>query len=396
MRVRHRPALFVNAALAVLIVAGGVWGYESIAGGGAADAAGANTVSRNVTVSTGAVSETVSASGSVASANTAAASFVTSGTVTEVDVKVGDTVAKGQVLAKVDAAAANDSLATAKANLAAAKANLTRVEDADGDDAAVASAKAQVTNAQATVDADQRAVNGCVLTAPMAGTVTAVSGTVGGSSGGSSSASSGGNSTSSSSSSSSSSAGFVTIADLGSLRASAGFAEADATKLKVGQPATITWSALSGATATGTVTSIAPTATSSNSVNTYAVAVSVDTVPDGARLGQTISVKVTVAAAENALRVPLAAVRTAGNRYSVTVVRNGQNSAVQVEVGIKGDTYYEIRSGLAQGDTVVITATVSTGSSTGTGGNFPGGGGFGGGGFTGGGGNFGGGAGGGR
>ena len=40
----------------------------------------------------------------------------------------------------------------------------------------------------------------------------------------------------------------------------------------------------------GKVTSIAPTATTSNSVNTYAVTASIDKVPTGARLGQTISV----------------------------------------------------------------------------------------------------------
>jgi membrane fusion protein, macrolide-specific efflux system len=386
MRVRGRPNLIVNAGLAVLIAAGGVWGYLSIRGGGTANAASnsSTSVSRNVTVSRGAVTETVTASGSVASASTTSANFVTAGTVTEVDVKVGDTVTKGQVLGRIDCSAANDTLATANANLTAAKANLTRIEDASGSDAAsIASAKAQVTNAQGTVDTDQRAVNGCVLTAPMAGTVTAVSGSVGSSSSGTGSSSGGGGGgNNSSSSSSSSSSGFVTIADLTSLQASAGFAEADATKLKVGQVAQITWSALSSATATGKVTSIAPTATTSNSVNTYAVTVSVDKVPDGARLGQTISVKVTVASAENALRVPLAAVTSAGNRYSVKVRKDNVDTVTIVQVGIKGDEYYEITSGLNEGDVVVVTTTVSTGT-TGTN-NFPGFGGLGGGGFGGG------------
>lgn len=376
MRVRRRPNLIVNVALAALIVAGGLWGYQTIRGGGTANAASSSSsLTRATTVTRGTVAETVTASGSVASASTANVNFVTSGTVTEVDVKVGDTVTKGQLLAKVDPSAANDALATAKANLTAAKANLTRVEDAGGDDAAVTSAKAQVTNAQATVDTDQRAVNGCVLTAPMAGTVTAVNGSVGGTSSGSGTGTNS-SSNSSSSSSSSSSSGFVTLADLGSLQASAAFAEADATKLKVGQDASIAWSALSSATATGKVTSIAPTATTTNGVNTYAVTVSVDKVPTGARLGQTINVRVTVATVDNALRVPLAAVHTAGNRYTVTVRKDNQDSTVLVEVGVKGDEYYEITSGLTENETVVVTTTVSTGSSTGTGGF---GGGFGGG-----------------
>ena len=48
------------------------------------------------------------------------------------------------------------------------------------------------------------------------------------------------NSAASSSSSWSSSGGFVTIDDLKDLEVVAGFAEADATKIAVGQPATVT------------------------------------------------------------------------------------------------------------------------------------------------------------
>src|SRR4051794_17007628 len=115
MRVRRRPGRLLNvsllnAALAVLVVAGGVCGYASIHGGTGAAAASANSVTRTVQVSTGTVTGTVSATGSVTSARTATANFVTSGTVTEVDVKVGDTVRQGQVLAKVDASAANEAL----------------------------------------------------------------------------------------------------------------------------------------------------------------------------------------------------------------------------------------------------------------------------------------------
>src|SRR3954451_2318098 len=115
MRVRGRPNLVVNVALGALILAGAAWGYQTIRGGTATSAASSSTtLSRPVTVDTGPVSETVSASGSVASASTTSANFTTSGTVTEVDVKVGDTVAKGQVLGRIDCSAANDALATAK------------------------------------------------------------------------------------------------------------------------------------------------------------------------------------------------------------------------------------------------------------------------------------------
>jgi macrolide-specific efflux system membrane fusion protein len=73
----------------------------------------------------------------------------------------------------------------------------------------------------------------------------------------------------------------------------------------------------------------------------------------------------------------------------VTLVANGQNEVRLVEVGVVGDTFTEVTSGLAAGEQVAIV-TSTTNSTTGTngrgggfGGGGAGGGGFGGGGFVG-------------
>jgi macrolide-specific efflux system membrane fusion protein len=396
------PALsrstLVNAGLAVLAVAGGVWAYFLVTANPNAAAAAATGGTRTVAVSQGEVTSTVSATGSIQSGNTASADFITSGTVTSISVHVGDTVKKGQVLAQVDPTDSQDQLNTANANLNAAQASLTRA-NTGGDPATIASAQAQVTDAQATVDADQRALTGTTLTAPMAGTVTAINGSVGGSSGGGSSGSGGsggnggggsgggGGGNNSSSSSSSSSSGFIQLADLTQMQVTANFAEADATKLKTGQAANVSWAALTGATATGTVATIAPTATTSNNVNSYAVTVNLTTLPTGIRIGQTVTVVVTTADAQNAVRVPNAAVRTAGTRHTVTVMDGTTPQLVSVEVGVVGDTFTQITSGLTVGQEVVIVTTPSgtTNSNTGRGGFGGGGlggaGGFGGGGL---------------
>jgi len=288
-------------------------------------------------------------------------------------------VAKGQVLATVDPTSANAQLTTAQANLNAAKASLTRA-NGSGDDATIAQAQAQVTTAQAAVNDASRAVTGTTLTAPMPGTVTAINGSVGAASGGGS----GGGSGSGSASSSSSSSGFIQLADLTVMQVSANFAEADATRLKVGQTTTVSWAALTGATATGKVATIAPTATTSNNVNSYAVILYLDSVPTGVRIGQTVTAKVTVDQASNVLRLPNAAVRSVGNRHQVTVETATNATEVRfVEVGVEGDTFTEITSGVAEGDQVVIVTT-TTGTTTGTGG-LGGFGGFGGGGAGGGG-----------
>ena len=368
----------LNIALGVVALVGVGWAYQIVTA--SQNTTTNNTVAgRAVPVSRGAVVATVSASGSVQSGNTASADFATAGTIASISVKVGDAVTKGQVLATVDPTSANAQLTTANANLNAAKASLTRA-NSSGDDATIAQAQAQVTTAQAAVNDASRAVTGTTLTAPMAGTVTAINGSVGAASGGGS----GGGSGSGSASSSSSSSGFIQLADLTVMQVSANFAEADATRLKVGQTTTVSWAALTGATATGKVATIAPTATTSNNVNSYAVILSLDSVPTGVRIGQTVTAKVTVDQASNVLRLPNAAVRSVGNRHQVTVETATNATEVRfVEVGVEGDTFTEITSGVAEGDQVVIVTT-TTGTTTGTGG-LGGFGGFGGGGAGGGG-----------
>src|SRR6266496_3698572 len=228
------PGLVVNGILGVALLAAAVASYRTVA---VADTATTGaSASRAVPVSQGQVVSSVSASGSVQSAATAAANFVTAGTVTEIDVKVGDAVKKDQVLAKVSPTTAQEQLTAAQANLASAQQSLSRAQSAASPDAAtIAAAQAQVTQAQNSVNSAQRAVDGTTLTAPMDGTVIAINGTVGGSSSGGSSASNnattGNNSTngqtnnSNTSSSATGSTGFIQLADLGKLLVSASFAE---------------------------------------------------------------------------------------------------------------------------------------------------------------------------
>jgi macrolide-specific efflux system membrane fusion protein len=366
-----RTAL-LNSALGVLLAGGGTWAYFMISGD--AEPAQGSTV-RTVAVAQGRVTATVTADGSIESANTMSAGFTTGGTVTAIKVKVGDVVKKGAVLATVDATEADESLDTAERNLDAARDALDRAEDG-GDDSAIANAENQVDQAASAVAAARRAVDGTVLKAPMAGTVVAINGAVGGSSGGSAG---GGNGSSSSSS------GFMQLADLTKLQVAAGVAEADATRLKVGQSATVTWNALTGATATGKVSAISPTASSGNTV-TYPIEVLLDSIPEGTRLGQTVSLTVTVDEVADAVYVPAAAVRTAGGRTTVVVVSNGAQETRAVEIGLKGDAYTAIVSGVDVGEQVVLATVTSGGNQQQFPGGFPGGG-FpgGGGGFTGGG-----------
>jgi macrolide-specific efflux system membrane fusion protein len=354
----RRPSRVVNAVLVLVLVGGGFWAYETVSGPETGEAAASSV--RTVPVQQGAVTASVTADGALESARTAAASFVTGGTVTSISVRVGDRVKKGQVLAKVDAAAVKRDLAAAEADRTAARDSLDRAEDAGSDTSAAGN---EVAQAQLAVDKASAAVDGTVLEAPMAGTVVAVNGTLGGSSSG------GGPE-------GDAPAGFIDLADLTKLQVKADFAEAGATRLKDGQAATVTWNALSGTSQSARVAAVDPQATTTNDVVTYGVTLTLDKVPAGAKPGQTVSVSVVTGTAEDAVYVNSAAVTTAGNRHTVTVLSGGRQQVRAVEIGLEGDQATQITSGVEPGEQIVITAAAAT-----TGGNtarLPGGGGLGG------------------
>jgi macrolide-specific efflux system membrane fusion protein len=341
----------VNALLALLVVGAAFWGWTLLKDTDSDTGANASGL-RTLTVSQGTVTKTVEADGNVASAATATATFATSGTVTAIKVKVGDKVTSGQLLARVDDTAAKRSLDLAEANLDAAGDALDRAQAAGTD---TGSATNEVTQAELAVDAAETTVAGTKLTAPMAGTVTAVNGTLGGAG-----------------SPSGDKTGFIDIADLTRLQITAAFSEADATELKEGQSATVTWNALQNAETTGQVIAVDPTATTSNSVVTYGVTVSLPNPPPGAKAGQTVSVSVITGNVENAVMVNSAAVTTARNRHTVSVaVAGNQQETRQVQVGLEGDDAYQITSGLTAGERVVIPTSTTSSTSNSNSNNLP-------------------------
>jgi multidrug efflux pump subunit AcrA (membrane-fusion protein) len=112
-------ALVLNALLAAGVAALGVYAYTTLGSSGSASAA-----TRTATVQRGVVLTSVSASGAVASAGDVAANFQTGGTLTQLLVKQGQHVAKGQVLARIDSLSARQAAQEAEAGLATAKGRL--------------------------------------------------------------------------------------------------------------------------------------------------------------------------------------------------------------------------------------------------------------------------------
>ena len=158
----------------------------------------------------------------------------------------------------------------------------------------------------------------------------------------------------------------------------ANFAESDASKVAVGQPATVTLSALTDTEVSGVVTAVSPTSSVVSNVVTYPVTVVLTNPPSTVKQGMTAQVAVIVQTATNVLELPSAAITTTGSISTVKVIdASGTQQTTPVTLGLVGTSYTEIASGLTEGQKVVEpTASVSASSGASTlGGGFPGGGG---------------------
>jgi multidrug efflux pump subunit AcrA (membrane-fusion protein) len=152
-----RRRLVVNGSLAALVLAGAGVAYATV---GPATTASATTT-RTSAVQRGTVIASVSASGNLALAATSSLAFGASGKVTEIDVKVGQNVTAGQVLAKIDPTQANLQLTEARQQLTVAQDNLAKAQDGPNsaqqalNEAQLNQDEQAVSTAQATYTADK-------------------------------------------------------------------------------------------------------------------------------------------------------------------------------------------------------------------------------------------------
>lgn len=340
----------------------------------------------------GAVTTEVATTGTVQPVRTLSLSFAVAGTVEEIAVRPGSTVHPGQALARVDdtdAADAVDSaqeaLDDAEDALTKAKSDAAEAEKADdtpqcsadtpvaypstspsspvspaprspaparsaapapaptctastrqqqgpaGGGDAILSAEQRLNQATVTLAEAQDALDGAVITAPITGKILSLTGTVG-------------NQVSAGSA-------FLTLADVQAMQINADFPEADADRLAVKQKAAVTLADRAGQTFAATVAQVDPVGTSDDTMVRYGVLLSFDKAPADLLVGQSANVRVTTGSADDVLRVPSTAVHdVAGNSG---VVRRADGRTSKVGVGLRGDTYTEITSGLGVADQVV-------------------------------------------
>lgn len=168
--------------------------------------------------------------------------------------------------------------------------------------------------------------------------------------------------------------------------------EVDAAKVSAGQKATLTFDAIDNLTLTGTVAEVDAIGTVSQGVVSYSVQIALDSQDERIKPGMTVNANIQTDTAQDALVVPLSAVKTAqGQSYVLAfetplatssapaagIASNEAPIQIPVEAGISDDASVEIRSGLAEGEQIVIrtiaaksaataSATTRAGGTTGT------------------------------
>jgi len=235
---------------------------------------------------------------------------------------------------------------------------------AGADESDIEAAQLQVDQAGVSLEQARLSLEQATLTAPIAGTVTALNIQVG-------------------EMASAGQAAVVVISDLSVLVVEINLDETDVAQVAVGQEALVSVDAFPEAELSGEVTYIAPVAETQSGVVLYPVTVQVEPTdpsasgstgsPHGSgqafpvRAGMTADVEIVSASHEGALIVPLRAVHTEGELAYVYRLSGGQTERVEVTLGMMTDTEVEITSGLTEGNVVSVVAAPTQDSGPGFG-----------------------------
>jgi macrolide-specific efflux system membrane fusion protein len=420
---------------AAVVLIGAAVGLSLWLTSGSSSAGGLSITTVTVPVTTGTIQQTVTSSGTIEPASQASLNFAVSGPVTAVDVKAGQTVAAGQVLATIATTALSEELSAAQEQLTSAQDRLSSDQSSGASTSQLDSDQASVTSAESSVSTAQTNLNDASLTSTIAGTVASVNLSVGqqvtgtGSGGGGDSGSGGtgsgsagtgnvgstgaggsGNSSTGSTGSSGSGSGQIVVIGTDSYIVNTTVDDTQISQIAEGDQVDITLSgsgsSSSPATSTstaaiyGTVNSISLVGSQSSDVTTFPVVIDVTGHPAGLYAGASADASIIVKQLNNVTEVPTGAISyTSSGQATVTQVNNGAHVVKNVTVGAAENGETQITSGVSAGDKVLERQVTFKAPGGGTAGLFGGGagsrGGFGGrgafgggGGLTGGGGGF--------
>jgi len=307
----------------------------------------------------------LTASGYVSARRKAAVASKGTGQLVYLGVEEGDTVKKGQVIARLEDRDVMATLARARQNLRMSEAdlhdakqslerqkillqkNLVAQADYDAAEARYNRVVASIESARSAVKEAETAVEYTRIVAPFDGTVVNKNADVG-------------EIVAPLAGAVSSRAAVVTIADLSSLEVEADVAEANLTRVFSGQPCVVTLDAYPDRHYPAFVNKIVPTADRAKAT----VMVKIKFKSYDSRVLPEMSAKIGFLPQEAAaqaerppvLAVPAAAVAERDGRQVVYEIRDGRAIEVSVTLGSRVGSYAEIRSGLKAGDKVIAAA----------------------------------------
>jgi membrane fusion protein, macrolide-specific efflux system len=377
---------------AAVMVIGAAIGLPLWLTSGSSTPTGLSITTTTVPVTTGTIQQTVATSGTIEPASQANLNFAVSGTVTAVNVKAGQSVTAGQVLATVDTTALSEELSAAQAQLTSAEDRLSSDEAAGASTSTIDSDQASVTSAQSSLSTAQTNLNDASLTSTISGTVASVSLNVGqqvtgtGSSGNAgnsgngtgssglgssgSNSSSGGNGSTGNNSSSGSSSGQIVVIGTNSYIINTTVDDTQIGQIADGDQADITLGSSAGSGGTpvaagastssgsstvyGTVGSISLVGSQTSNVTTFPVVIDVTGNPAGLYAGASADVSIIVKQLNNVTEVPTGAISyNSSGQATVTEVVNGAHVVKDVTTGAAENGETQIVSGVSAGAKVL-------------------------------------------
>ena len=339
-------------------------------------------------VTRGNVEKTVVASGSVESVNEVDVGAQASGKITKLYVKLGQEIKKGEMIADIDSTTQINTLNTKKAALVSYQAQLKAKKTAydvalssynrlsklytqkatsldslntakstlDNAKAEMEAIEANIKQAEIEVNTAETNVGYTKITAPMDGTVISVPVSEG-----------------QTVNANQTTPTIVTIADLSKMKIKPEISEGDITKVKAGQEVSFTILSDSQTVYHSVIDSVDPantttsdssstsSSTSSSSSSTtsaiyYYANVLIDNPDRTLRIGMTTENNIKIANAKDVLLVSNMAIQKRDGKNFVNVL-NGKNQPEQreVETGVQNDFHTEIKSGLNEGEKVIVS-----------------------------------------
>lgn len=149
----------------------------------------------------------------------------------------------------------------------------------------------------------------------------------------------------------------LTLADMDSMKIQAQVAEADVVRLKIGTPLYFSVLGAPETRINATVAGVEPTPQTINNAIFYNAHFFVPNLKGLLRLQMTAQVTFILAEARNVLTIPVGAIN--GKNQVKVIDAQGQISERKVELGLRGNIVAEVKSGLKEGEKVVIASAIN-------------------------------------